>query len=615
MRPIRTFLPLALAGVAASCGSVPVDTPPPQGNLIAPAGVLKGTVVYSGPHPCSKNGGIVGGAVLFVFDRRLLPPPSGLGSTPVNFAVVVGDSLFANEPRNPGPDLYCPKDHGITDTITVTAPFAISPLPAGSYVIQSFYDYTGDFLPSFKFRALPEMGDVVGGDVDTADALNPINAGNPNYLPKFIPIDIGTPDPLPDAGPDAAPPGLIPNFTLPPAGFVADNLTVTVGEVLQTTRPYFYPGGMQTSFDPGSGALTQVEAQNSALPPTTLNNIRSTQEKNLNFDPVLTIPQDIEVLAAPMAMTEPDINNFESKFPRLILHPGLPGKVEPPKAIVFPFDFQLPKAGMTSSFSVWQNSAFNPSSKKWEAQDAAGQGIPQLWPLVILTKLIDDPGHKLDPASIKPQGSPTDPVVVIQGVTLLGGDGEDATKPDSIYNTAGAEAFGDLFNAASGQPTIFTQDHLTVFLQASVICFDALFDSTNPDKRGTLVTPHLTATTADVSQTPMAGAQTVPPSVLASPQVASLVSGAIEGCLPTGRYAINLVYPDGQAWTVPNESGACSGGEGSTDYKGLKCTIEPRPILYSQGTRAVVEVTPTTNPAHCKGAAAVPAICLPKASP
>ncbi len=609
MRFPRTFLPLALVGLAVSCGSIPSETAPlPLGNELAPSGVLRGSVIYSGPHPCSQNGHIVGAAILFVFDRRLLPPPSGLGSTPVNFAAIVGDVLFANEPRNPGSDVYCPKDHGVTDTITVNAPFVI-PVSAGSYVIQAFYDYTGDFLPNFGFRDLPELGDVAGGDVDTAAALNPMNAGNLNFVPPFIPINVG----IPEALPDGEPPGDIPNFTMPPQGYVADNLTVTIGAVFQTTRPYFYPGGMKTSFDPGSGGLTQTEVQNSAAPPTSLVNIKSTVEKNLNFDPVLTIPQDIQVLAGPTSTmpTEADVNNFESKFPRLVLHAGLPGKVEPPKAIAAPFKFQLPPSGMTSSFNVWQNASFDSTKQKWVPQDVAGQPIPQLWPLVILTKLIDDPGHKIDPASTTPQGGDTAPAVVIQGITLLGGDGTVATNPDSIFNTGQAEQFGDLFDPGSGQPVVFTQDHLTVLLQPAVICFDTLFDSTQSDKRGTIVLPHPTAMSADLSQPAVPNQPILPPSVLMSPQISSLVSGVKQGCLPTGRYAINLVYPNGQAWTVPNESGACAGDEGSTNYSKLDCTIKPRPILYSQGTRAVVEVVPATNPAHCTGATKVPAICLP----
>src|SRR5690606_39520792 len=37
-----------------------------------------------------------------------------------------------------------------------------------------------------------------------------------------------------------------------------------------------------------------------------------------------------------------------------------------------------------------------------------------------------------------------------------------------------------------------------------------------------------------------------------------LVREVRRGCLPMGRYAISLVYPTGQAWTVPNESGGCA---------------------------------------------------------
>src|ERR1700722_4310863 len=147
MRSMRSFLPLVLAGVAAACRPGPSDTPPPpDGREIAPTGVLRGTVVYSGPHPCSSNGHIVGAAIVYVFDRRNPPPPNGLATTPVNFGVVTGDALFASEPRNPGPSTYCPAQNGVTDTITSNAGFAISPVAGGEYVVQLFYDYTGDSL-------------------------------------------------------------------------------------------------------------------------------------------------------------------------------------------------------------------------------------------------------------------------------------------------------------------------------------------------------------------------------------------------------------------------------------------------------------------------------------
>jgi len=610
MRPPRSFAPFFIAGLAVACGSIPNDPPPPDGRGFPPAGVLRGTVVYSGPHPCSMNGHIVGTTVLYVFDRRNPPPPAGLASTPVNFGVVIGDVLFANEPRNPGATMYCPAQNGITDTITASAPFSIAPIPGGSYLIQSFYDLTGDYLPNFKFRNLPEQGDIGGGDIDTADALKPMNAGNPDYLPHFLPVDVGTP-----VTTDAGSPGAIPNFKIPDTGLVVDNLTVTVGAPLAFTRPYFFPAGMAVSFDTGSGTFTATEAQSSAAPPTSLKNIKGTTSSDKNLDPILTIPQDLQVLAGPIDnMTEGNVNHFESSLPRLVLHGALP-KAEIPTALAQPFHFQV-GATAAGAFSVWQDALFDAGKKQWVAQDIPeGGGIPSLWPLVVLTKLVDDPAHTLDPSSITQQGGPTAPVVILQGITLLGGDGMDATKPDTLFNTGQAEAFGLLFDPSSGRPTVFPQDHLTVLLRPAVLCFDTLFDSTNPDKRGTLVAPFLTGTSADLTNPQTA--PIVPPSVVTSPALSALVKAAAQGCMPTGRYAINVVYPDGQAWTVPNEAGSCSGREGATDYDKLTCTLQPRPVLYSQGLRAVVEIVKATDPTHCvaspKASAppATPSVCVP----
>ncbi len=605
MRPMRSFIPLLLAGVAAACGSIPSETdPPPNGREVAPTGVIRGTVVYSGPHPCSANGHIVGAAIIFVFDRRNPPPPNGLATTPVNFGVVTGDALFASEPRNPAPSTYCPLQNGITDTITTNAPFAVSPVAGGEYVVQSFYDYTGDFLPNFTFRNLPELGDIGGGVVDTVDALKPGNAGNPNYQPHFLPVDVGIRGTLPDGSLE----GGIPDFTIPPQGFIADNLTVTVGALIPSARPYFYPGSLAVSFDPGSGALSTQEVQTSSTAPTTLKNITSTTSKSADSDPILTIPQDISVLASPMnAMVEGNVNNFESKLPRLLLHASVPA-AEAPVAAALPFHFQIPlpisgdggvapKSTIPSNFNVWQNALFDPTKQAWEPQDIPeGGGVPSLWPLVVLTKL----DTSTDPHGTTAQGDPTHPVIILQGITLLGGDGTgDPTKADTLFNTATAEAFGSLFDTGSGQPVVFPQDHLTVLVRPAAICFNTLFDPNNPDKRGTLLTPHLFAPTADLPAQ-QNSAPIVPPSALSSSQFASLVKGLpVEGCLPTGRYAINIVYPDGQAWTVPNESGVCSGEEGSTNYARLTCSLEPRPVLRSQGLRAVVEITPS---ASCKSA-------------
>ena len=92
MRFTRTILSVTLVGAALACGSIPTERPLPDGRGVVPAGILRGTVIYSGPRPCSSNGHIVGAAILFVFDRRNPPPPNGLATIPVNFGVVTGDA-------------------------------------------------------------------------------------------------------------------------------------------------------------------------------------------------------------------------------------------------------------------------------------------------------------------------------------------------------------------------------------------------------------------------------------------------------------------------------------------------------------------------------------------
>jgi hypothetical protein len=562
-------------------------------------------VVYSGPHPCSSGGHIVGSAIVLVFDRRNPPPPSGLATTALNFGVVTGDVLFADEPRNPGANVYCPVANGVTDTITVSAAFTVAPVDGGSYLLESFFDTTGDFLPTFKFRDLPEKGDVGGGDIDTAEALEPINAGNLDYQPNFLPVDVGTPQPLPPG----APPGSVPNFVIPDTGYVADNVTVTLGEVLTMPRPYFYPVGSDSPFTASNPATFQPGpplADGSAPAP----DMGSADINDARYAPVLTIPQDLQVYAPPMVVNQANVDNYESRFPHLVLRGGLPAAEQTiATASSQPFHFQLPPAG-GGGLSLWQNATLDAATQTWVPQQIPeGQGVPYLWPLVVLTKLVDDPQHTGDPASLTEQGSATAPVVVLQAITLLG-----EGSASLLFNTMVAASGGTLFDP-SGRPNVVVQDQMTVLLRPDVICFGSLFDATQPDKRGTLVTPYLLGTTADLpSGTPETPVVSL--SALLSPQIAALVKGLpTTACMPIGRYAINVVYPDGQAWTVPNEAGGCSGTEGATDYSKTppECTLQPRPVLFSQGPRAVVEIVPAADPSHCQGAEAVPSFCLPQA--
>jgi hypothetical protein len=573
VRPAATSVPLALVlATAAACGSVPVD---PGARIYPAQGVIRGSVAYQGPRPCSRSGHIVGNAIVLVFDRRNPPPPNGVASTAVNFVAVTGDVLFGSEPRFTGTDLYCPVAAGFTQAIAASAPFEVAPVTGGSYELVAFFDYTGNFLPEFSIRDLPEQGDIVGGAIDTADALKPVNAGNPNYQPRFVPINVGVPQPL---AADAAP-GAIPEYVVPDSGFVADDVAVTIAAPLPTPRPYFFPQGEAVAFDFTTTALTSAIAQSSDVAATDANGIQGAAETDPNAEPILTIPQDIAVLAPPANVTPASVNFYESTFPHLRLEWGVPG-VEMALATGSPFAMQVAPFGQPpegTGLVVWQNATLDATSQQYTPrQIPEGHGVPQLWPQVVLQKLVD------------PLSSTPAPVVVMQAITLLGG----ATS-DSLLGTIAAAQGGVLFDSASGRPNIFPQDHLTVLLRPSALCLPS------PVMPGTLVTPHSTATTADLdcSSTPCVPSG-APGQPIAPPDV-------VVGCLPVGRYAVNVIYPDGQAWTVPNEAGVCSAAEGPIafttppDYATLTCSTENRPVLYSQGGRAFVEVVAATDPAYC----------------
>jgi hypothetical protein len=583
-RPASTMVGggLFVIATAAACGSVPID----PGPRVFPAqGVIRGSVAYQGPRPCSRNGHIVGNAIVLVFDRRSLPPPNGFASTAVNFVAVTGDVLFAGETRFTGANLYCPLQAGFTDTIAASAPFEVAPVAGGSYEIRAFFDYTGNFLPELSIRDLPEQGDIAGGAIDTADALKSVNAGNPNYQPVFVPIEVGAPQPI---AADAAA-GSIPDYVVPDTGFVADDVAVTIAAPLPAPRPYFFPQGEQVSFDLATAALEGAIVQSSDVAATDATGIEGAAETDPDSQPVLTIPQDIEVPAPPANVSPASVNFYESAFPHVRLAWGAPSG-EQARANAPPFDLQVAPFGQApegTGFLVWQNATLDAAAQRYVARSIPeGNGVPQLWPEVVFQKLAD------------PLAATPAPVVILQGITLLGG-----ASSDSLLATIGASQAGSLFDPASGRPTIAPQDHLTVILRPSVICFPS------PVGPGTLVTPHPTATTADVdcSSTPCVPDGTpgeqVAPDVLASPALAGLVNATATGCLPVGRYAVNVVYPDGQAWIVPNEAGICAPAEGPfatpPDYANLTCSIQKRPVLFSQGSRAVVEVVAATDPAYC----------------
>ena len=648
---------LAGATTAEGCGQVPVDT---VGGF-PPAGVIRGTVLYDGPLPCSQGGHVVGNAILFVFDARNPPPPAGLANTAVNFGVVPGDALFHDSPVTQGAAKVCPPAE--TGTHHASAPFAISPMPPGAYVIQAFFDYTGNFVATLAPRNLPEADDVGGGYVDLDEAtslvpdvsatptvdgdggsvypLEPARA-NPNYAPTFLPVNVGVPGAVPPTSHHG-----VPEFSMPPEGFLADNVNVTIGARLSLSRPYFYPEGVVLPSGQSNANVTiDPEAPSSAGRPADLQKTAQNPSGNVDFIPVLSFPQDILVYAQPTASAIANfahggralLDGYQAGFPQLTLHAGVPsaeqrvaGDTVDPRD---PFHLQLglpnppPGAapGGNGGLFVWWNRCDGLPGCQPDLEDFIPESdqIYRMWPLVVLAKIEDLPRTEaqpssVDPASIVAQGADAAaPVVIIQGITLFE-DSLVATTTSASLLTRGTVG-------PPGAAPSRVSDHVSAMVRPSTLCLDPRA----PDNGGILVTPGASIdpkTESILGPYPpndsIDGASGEPgividAHVLSNPQLSKLVNraaagstnGLLAGCLPTGRYEINLVYPTGQAWTTPNAAGACEAGEGKTIFTGTtagsgllgRCATKPRPALYSQGTRAVVEITPTTSPTNCRSA-------------
>lgn len=559
MKKLVAFV-LLVCAVLAACKDVPIDDERNDRRLVRPRGVIRGTVTYVGPAPCSRGGHILGNAIILVFDRRNPPPPAGLATNALNFVAVPGDILFANQPRSIEDSDFCPPP---SPPITASAPFAIAPVEGGSYVLAAFYDRRGHFWPTFKSRNLPEAGDIAGGYVDLADAQK--HAGDPTYQPVYLPVDVGIP-----GEPDA--PGAVPDFTIDANGFVADNVPVTIGSVVPFTRPYFHPEGAEV------------------LPPPT------TSDANQSGDPidvpVVAMTQDVQVLAPPKNVTPQTIGAYQASFRSIKLSYGVAnGEDQVASDRSGPFGLQLaplPPRG-NGGLLVFARGGTIPESPL----------VADVWPQVALVKLADDPFHKVDVQALVMQGTPEEtsvtgkppgPLVVLQGITLL---------DDALLRTTRA-------SVPTAPSTAALRDHVTVLLRPAVSCFDPR----RVDHGALLVTPHFTGRSADASE-PGDKPLFDPAAIKAQRGIRDVR----QACLPKGRYAITAIYPTGQAWTVPNEIGGCAGSEGSVAGSSTptSCAGKPRPVLLSQSARGVLEiVAPTTDEGRALCAnSPVPPECTP----
>ena len=518
-----------IASAALAAIALPACDPPenflPFQQFGGPAGVLEGTLTYSGPLPCTENGRIVGAAILLAFDVNLLPPPEGLGTSAASLGVVAGETLFAgvrdqltfeSDGRR-----WCPPHRYVigeppTTLVTVTAPWAIAPLGAGTYQVRGFYDINGDFDPGFSISNLPTRGDIGGGAIENAASV--LLGGAPRYRA----LSLG------DLQPDGS-------RVIGPEGAHLSGVAVTLGLELPLERPVFYAKEVLDKF-----------------------------EGNTNPNAV-TMRSDFQLNL--FSAGEPGVT--EQSFIRLRLASGVAPE-ETEKGAAPPFNLPV---SPPSPF-VFTQQDVNGDGKLTAADHVPETAaLPALYPLSIFAQIHEEtPG---EPEAHRP-------VVVLQGLTFYKG-----ILPTAL-----------LGSMSGGAPIQAAAPEVIVALRPAALCLHP----EDPDRPGLLVVSHETDTMGN--------------NVLPDPQGVQAALGLqfkrpIEiayGCLPEGKYAVNLIYPTGQAWTTPNEAAVCSPLE-PLSKDGSMCGTRAR--LASQA--ALVTVGPPKDKNYCAtapGAAQIQKECF-----
>lgn len=374
----------ALAPSLAGCGDPDLFLPSVI-DLGGKRGVIDGNVVYTGPAPCTRDGKILGAAVILAFETHLLPPPEGLGTTAASLDVVPGEALFAGLR-----DKLAFASDGSTicgdpgDPVTVSGSWAVGPFTAGTYQIRGFYDKYGDFDPAFSISNLPSKGDVGGGAIENAaEAL----AGAPVVYRE---IPLGEPD---AAG----------NLVIPDKGSRVSGVAVNLGLPLPLERPIFHA---QRVLPPGMA------------------------------DPI-EMPKKI-TMASDFQLEKFSVGNptaTEQSFMRVVLGAGLPatkvkayGKTEAELSGESPFD--LPNR---NPFLHYSRQDVNGDGKITNADHVPDSTIlPSLFPIAVFVKLND--GVRI--------GSQASPTIVLQGLTIYNTLSATAGAPATLNEASPTATVG-----------------------------------------------------------------------------------------------------------------------------------------------------------------------------
>jgi hypothetical protein len=244
-------------------------------------------------------------------------------------------------------------------------------------------------------------------------------------------------------------------------------------------------------------------------------------------------------------------------------------------AAASPYD--LPVQSPTLTYS-WQDVNGDGMLDLTHDHTAASDLIPSLFPYSIFSQLASPKDDLTAQAS---------PAVILQGVT--------------IFQSLEATAQWGLSMPPMG-PQVDTK--VIVGLTPAVVCLDPT--DTSPGAGAVLLVSHL----HDCAGNPLLANQGDTLSALRKQFGRPFT--VVEGCLPQGRYALNLVYGTGQAWTVPNEGGVCQALE-PANAAGTMCIGEgsnggSRTLMPSQDR--VLTISAPGDASYCVSHP-TPSCCMP----
>lgn len=546
-----------VSATAISCGDVPVRVAP------GPAGVLRGTILYAGPLPCTEKGHIVGNAIVLMFNKNLLPPPDGLAAKSYRVGVVPGDVLFQGYTSrlyaNPDGSRWCPDQQNPANMVTAGAPFEIGVIEPGTYQVRGFFNVTGEFDAVFKFSNLPTLGDVTGGAITNATA---VLAG---ASPKWQEFTFGTPNAQ----------GVL---EIAPQGQVISGVSVAFAKPTPYQRPYFN--------------VTKVTGpQPDPKTPPVAVDVATIGTPSV---PRITINADFHLANATAG--DPTIKD---RLPVFRIEPGLP-TAETDAAKKAPFFMHVDNPGKIASY--WYDANHDGVIDKGDHVIGSPTAMVMA-PIVSLAKLgptdldgdeglnynaawnpSEDPRvDRFDPIR---RSSQINPRVIASAVVLY--------KDDLIGLLS--------FDKKQQTPDYF--DHISAMLRPTAICApgkknpDGTRDTGNPrEAETTVVTPF--------EYDLLSPAKPVIPELeLTKADVAAQLNrnkdivDVVYACLIPGFYSINLIYPEtGQAWTLPNESGVCMPGEVEGKTADGKPVCSSRAKFVSQSL--IVQVLPEKVAGTC----------------